>query len=487
VEWLGRVQATLDFVWRSLRVLWLFWSIFISYGWQWLLSKVLGARVEARWERVHEKNAARLASGFTRLRGIFIKLGQVLSVLGSFLPRAYGRALEKLQDEVPPRSFAEVRERLVEALGADPLWYFESFSERALAAASLAQVHQAVTKDGRTVAVKLLYPGIEQLIRQDLKTIRALLPVIRRLVLVSRVDRVLDQLAAMLGRETDYVNERKNIARMRGVFKDMPNIVVPEVVDDLSAASVLCMSFEQGCKITDFEALERMGVDRKAVASLLVEAYFRMLFTARIFHADPHPGNFLVRLTNAAGAASTEAAAAGAASTEAAVDGAAVAKPPSAGAAFQLVILDHGAVEDVTDALARGMQTVVLGALTRNDEQVISGLEMMGFVAPGGDRELLASVAKEYLKVLANVRIDDFSKLDRDTVEKLSGFDQTRGRLRELMRHIEYPEGYFYVERTLVLLFGLVGQLAPKQGLPGLVAPFASQALLALSSPAPQA
>lgn len=458
-------------MWRSLRVLWLFWSIFISYGWQWLLSKLLGARVEARWERVHEKNAARLASGFTRLRGIFIKLGQVLSVLGSFLPRAYGRALEKLQDEVPPRSFPEVRARLEEALGADPLWNFESFSERALAAASLAQVHQAVTKDGRKVAVKLLYPGIEQLIRQDLKTIRSLLPVIRRLILVSRVDRVLDQLAAMLGRETDYVNERKNITRMRGVFKDMPNIVIPNVVDDLSAASMLCMSFEQGCKITDFAALERMGVDRKAVASLLVEAYFKMLFTARIFHADPHPGNFLVRV-----ARDDAAASAAEATTE-----------PSAGAAFQLVILDHGAVEEVTDALASGMQTVVLGALTRNDEQVINGLELMGFVAPGGDRELLARVAKEYLKVLANMRIDDFSKLDRDTVEKLSGLDQTRGRLRELMRHIEYPEGYFYVERTLVLLFGLVGQLAPKEGLPGLIAPFASQAFLAMSSPAPQA
>lgn len=466
-----RGQATLDFVWRSLRVLWLFWSIFISYGWQWLLSKLLGARVEARWERAHEKNAARLASGFTRLRGIFIKLGQVLSVLGSFLPRAYGRALEKLQDEVPPRSFPEVRARLEEALGADPLWNFESFSERALAAASLAQVHQAVTKDGRKVAVKLLYPGIEQLIRQDLKTIRSLLPVIRRLILVSRVDRVLDQLAAMLGRETDYVNERKNITRMRGVFKDMPNIVIPNVVDDLSAASMLCMSFEQGCKITDFAALERMGVDRKAVASLLVEAYFKMLFTARIFHADPHPGNFLVRV-----ARDDAAASAAEATTE-----------PSAGAAFQLVILDHGAVEEVTDALASGMQTVVLGALTRNDEQVINGLELMGFVAPGGDRELLARVAKEYLKVLANMRIDDFSKLDRDTVEKLSGLDQTRGRLRELMRHIEYPEGYFYVERTLVLLFGLVGQLAPKEGLPGLIAPFASQAFLAMSSPAPQA
>ncbi|MCA9643155.1 MAG: AarF/ABC1/UbiB kinase family protein [Polyangiaceae bacterium] len=448
-------------MWRSLRVLWLFWSIFFSYGWQWILSKLplptgLRQRVEARWEAVHQKNAARLASGFTRLRGIFIKLGQVLSVLGGFLPRAYGRALEKLQDEVPPRPFSEVKERLTEALGDNPLAEFKSFSEEPLAAASLAQVHEAVTKDGRRVAVKLLYPGIQTLIRRDLATIRTLLPVIRRLILVSRVDRVLDQLSAMLNRETDYANERKNIARMHQVFDGMPNVVIPEVVDELSAASVLTMSFEVGSKITDLKAYESMQLEPKAVASLLVECYFRMLFTARIFHADPHPGNFLVRV-------------------------------PEGQAAPTLVILDHGAVEEVTDALAQGMQTVVLGALTRSDDQIIDGLEKMGFVAPGGDRELLAGVAKEYLKVLANVQIDDFSKLDRDTVEKLAGFDQTRGRLREIMRNIEYPEGYFYVERTLVLLFGLVGQLAPKEGLPGLIAPFASQAFLAMATTTPQA
>jgi hypothetical protein len=80
--------------------------------------------------------------------------------------------------------------------------------------------------------------------------------------------------------------------------------------------------------------------------------------------------------------------------------------------------------------------------------------------------------------VIGNIRIEDYSKLDRGAVEKLAGYDQLRGRLREIMRNIEYPEGYFYVERTLVLLFGLVAQLAPKTGLPGLAAPYASKALL---------
>ena len=99
--------------------------------------------------------------------------------------------------------------------------------------------------------------------------------------------------------------------------------------------------------------------------------------------------------------------------------------------------------------LTEGMKTVVLGALTRNDEQIMAGLERMGFVAEGGDRELLKRVGRDYLRALSSVRIEDFSKIDRSVVEKLSGYQQIRGRLREVMLSVEYPEGYFYVERKL--------------------------------------
>jgi ubiquinone biosynthesis protein len=138
------------------------------------------------------------------------------------------------------------------------------------------------------------------------------------------------------------------------------------------------------------------------------------------------------------------------------------------------------------------MKTVVLGAVTRNDELILKGLGAMGFVAEGGDRELLSRVGREYLKVLSGVRIDDFSKLERGVVEKLSGYHQVRGKLREIMRSVEYPEGYFYVERTLALLFGLAGQLSPKSGLPGLVLPYASKVFatgfaVARPKPAPEA
>jgi len=187
------------------------------------------------------------------------------------------------------------------------------------------------------------------------------------------------------------------------------------------------------------EAELELGIDSEQVARVLVQCYFTMLLDHRVFHADPHPGNFLVR--------------------------------PGP----KLVILDYGAVEDLTEALSSGMKIVILGAITRNDDQIMAGLERMGFVAEGGDRELLKQVGREYLKVLSSVKIENFSKLDRQTMEKLSGYRQIRGRLRAVMKSVEYPEGYFYVERTLALLFGLVAQLSPKFGLPGLAMPLASK------------
>jgi ubiquinone biosynthesis protein len=435
---------------RSLRALALLWIILSSYALAWSLSRLFGRTF---LERAHEKNARRLATGFSELRGVFIKMGQVMSVLGSFLPRAYGVALERLQDKVPPRPFSEVRGRLVESLGPDALARFESFSETPIAAASLAQVHRARLHDGRDVAVKVLYPGIEKLIRRDLAVLWGALPLLKWVVPMSRFERLLEQLSAMLARETDYGQERRNMDRIRAIFADREDIVVPKVVEELSAGAVLTMTYEHGVKVTDFPGLDAAGIEREGVARILVECYFDMLLEHRVFHADPHPGNFLVR------------------------------PGPT------LVILDYGAVEEVTDALAEGMRTVLLGGLARDAERVLEGLERMGFVAPGGDRALLQRVGREYLGVLGSVRIDDYSKLDRNEVEKLTGFEQVRGRLREIMRNVQYPEGYFYVERTLVLLFGLVGQLAPKAGLPGLAAPYASRALLrsfASTSSAPE-
>ncbi len=426
---------------RSLRAFLLIASVLASYGLQWSLAKLSG-RMRPRWMRVHARNARRLAHGFTRLGGVFIKLGQVLSVLGGFLPPEYRLALEKLQDQVPPRPFTEIVERLEAAFGKGALGRFASFESKPLAAASLAQVHKAELRDGRAVAVKVLYPGIERLIARDLFVLGVFVPIIRRVFPIVRFERVLAQLGAMLRRETDYANEQRNLARMRVIFARKPELVVPSVVDELTGPGILTMSLETGSRIAEVIAHPTPELDRGTVARIITESYFTMLFEHHVLHADPHPGNFLVR-------------------------------PGPV-----VVMLDYGAVEDVSETLVQGLRTVIVGGLARNPDQVLEGVEQMGFVAPGGDRELLREVGRQYLKTLTTLRVTDFSNFDRSEMHKLTGYAHVRGRLREVMRSVEYPDGYFYMERTLALLFGLVGQLEPERGLPGVAAPLAAKMML---------
>ena len=230
--------------------------------------------------------------------------------------------------------------------------------------------------------------------------------------------------------------------RIREILRPHPNIVIPTTIEELSSQSVLVLSFEAGVKVHDPALLQANGIEPERVAEALVAAYVSMLFEHRVFHADPHPGNLLARS-----------------------DG-------------SLVLLDFGAVEEASEALIEGMKQVVVGALSKQTSQVMAGVELMGFVAPSGDRALLEQVARDYLDVLSSVDIRDFTALDRSQLEQLSGFQQLRGRLRQVAASVSYPEGYFYVERTLALLFGVVARLVPTKGLLGVAAPYTTKLLL---------
>ncbi|MFW6051565.1 MAG: ABC1 kinase family protein [Myxococcota bacterium] len=437
---------------RLVRALAIFGVIFSSYMIQLGLARIFrgwerdpesGRKVRPRhpgWvrrrrERVDARNARRLLRGMLKLRGVYIKLGQVLSIMGGFLPRVYGRELESLQDRVPPHDLEEVADSFRESLGRSPEECFRDMDREPMAAASLGQVHIAHLHDGTKVAVKVLYPGIRDVIRVDMKVLGLALRVYKWFVPVQNLETVHAALIDLLRRETDYLHEAACMERMAKNFETEEDVLFPEVVWDLTTREVLTMTFMEGIKITHFDALERAGVDRSALARRLVQAGYKMLFVDRLFHADPHPGNFLVQPTD---------------------------DPERP----RIVVLDFGAVSEVAPNMVDGMVDVLQGFFEGRDDLVMQGVDRIGFMAETGDRDLLERTVKTYfgklLKVKDKMTAGNLMRAQREDLEQLIDPEVEWQQLRTLMRSVKYPDGWFYVERAAVLLFWLVGQIDPE-------------------------
>ncbi|HMG20135.1 MAG TPA: AarF/UbiB family protein, partial [Kofleriaceae bacterium] len=386
--------------------------------------------VRARWKLINRRNARRMYKGFVRLRGVYIKLGQILSVMGTFLPREYTEELEALQDDVPPQSYQKIRKTFVQSFGKQPHEVFAKFEQVPIAAASLGQVHEARSATGERLAVKILYPNVVTIINVDLRVLGWALKIYRSFVPLQQIQRVHEQLADMLARETDLANEARCIARMAKNFEGDPDVVFPRVFPELSSSTVMTMTFMDGVKISKKDALAGLALDPYEVATKLIKVFYKQLFVDRFFHADPHPGNFFVQ------------------------------RGPAG--QVRIVVLDLGSATALRDNLADGMFDMLKGLMTRDDDLVVNGIDEMGFIDAKGDRTFLEATIRKYFEKLLNLNISDFSKLDPHIADQLADPEMKREELRELMRSIAYPEGWFYVERAAVIMFGLQATLAPK-------------------------
>ena len=417
---------------RLLRASRVFGMLFLSYLWALSWSRLWPKRYDTkeRWIKIHKRNAKRMYKGFIRLRGVYIKLGQILSVMGTFLPRYFVEVLEGLQDEVPPQSYRKISRSFKKSFGKLPTEMFTSFAEVPIAAASLGQVHEARNAAGDRIAVKILYPNVATIIKVDLRVLGWALRVYRTFVKIQQIERVHAQLADMLARETNLAHEARCIERMRKNFVGDPDVLFPKIYPELTTVNVLTMSFMDGVKISKKTALAEIGLEPNAVATKLTQVFYKQLFLDKFFHADPHPGNFFVQ------------------------------RGPEG--QVRIVVLDLGAASEVRDNLADGMLDILSGMMTRNDNLVVRGIEEMGFVAEGGDRALLERTTRRYFEKLLNFNITNFGKINPDDVANhFADVELKREELRELMKSIAYPEGWFYVERAVVIMFGLSSQLAP--------------------------
>lgn len=424
--------------WRFLRA---YWTTFI------VLSSYFSLRLQARFRSeesiarlLREKNlrnARRIERTIRQLQGLFIKVGQLISIMTNFLPAEFLKELEGLQDNVPPRSFADIEARIREEFdGRGPNELFKNFDERPIASASVGQVHRAQLQDGTQVAVKVQYPGIEKIVRSDLKTMRKIFRIVGHFVHYEGLEDVYREIKLMILEELDFKLEAENCAHIEVNFEERDDICFPTVVAELSTSRVLTTHFEQGVKIGDLRALDHLKVDRSELARMVVEAYCKQIFTDGIYHADPHPGNLLVRRDATQG--------------------------------LSVVFLDFGAVARISPEMRRGIADLVTGALTNDSQRIVRSLRSMGFVARGGDDAVFERVV-EYFHAyfqeqisLDSLNLKDIKFDPQKSLENLADLRKMDISFKELTANFHVPKEWILLERTLLLLMGLCTALDPK-------------------------
>ncbi len=399
---------------------------------------------------LHRRNARRVERTIVQIQGLFIKVGQLISILTNFLPEEFRAELEGLQDQIPPRPLGQVAARIERELGKRPEDVFAWFNPEPLAAASLAQVHEARLHDGRRVAVKVQHADIERTAKSDLGAIRVILAVVSLTTGISGLRRVFPELRAMVLGELDFTREAENLRRVTANFRTHGaenSIVFPEPIAELSTDRVLTLSYVDGVKISDTEALRGLGLEPRDVAVRVVKAYCEMVFHHGLYHADPHPGNILVQ-----------------------GDG-------------TLAFLDFGAVAELSPRMKNGIPRFLDAVLRRDPAKILAALRGMGFIARGSDDEVAERVTSYVQsRFLDEVSAASWSLKDvqvdaRAKLEALGDLKRMDVSFKDLMAIVDVPREWILLERTNLLLLGLCTHLDPRLNPFSVIRPYLQELL----------
>ena len=439
---MGNEQSHIDQL-RYRRILRFFAGVIANIiWWDLMMGRVPMARqrgVSSRPQRL--RHIAREFRGLAiEMGGVMIKLGQFLSSRVDVLPIEVTQELQGLQDEVPPADSEQVFALLREQLG-DLNRRFVNIERQPLAAASLGQVYRARLRPAGAaevvrVVVKVQRPGIEDLVRTDLAALRVVArwtmrykPIRKR----ANVPALLEEFARTLWQELDYRAEADNAEQFAEIHADNPRIQIPRVYREHSTARVVVLEDVEALKIGDTAALAAAGIDTKDVAELLLEAYFKQIFVAEFFHADPHPGNLFVRPRPTAETASDA--------------------PPD----FQLVFVDFGMAVRLPKAMGENLRKVLIGVTQRDSRQLVEAYRDLGFFLPGADVERINEAHEAILDQIYGRNLLDLTQPDPREIEAI-------GReFRDLLFDFPFqiPQDFIYLGRALGMISGLVSTLDP--------------------------
>jgi predicted unusual protein kinase regulating ubiquinone biosynthesis (AarF/ABC1/UbiB family) len=237
-------------------------------------------------------NALALASALGGLKGPIMKVAQLLATIPDALPPEYARELIKLQSEAPPMGWAFVRRRMMAELGANWQGKFMSFEHQPAAAASLGQVHRAVSLDGKPLACKLQYPDMQSAVEADLKQLNLLFAIRRRFETAIDTSEIVHEIGARLREELDYKREARHVALYRTMMADEKAVHVPNVWPELSTGRLLTLDWLEGRKLLDFKNASQAV--RNRLGKAMYTAWWLPFCRFGVIHGDPHLGNYTV-------------------------------------------------------------------------------------------------------------------------------------------------------------------------------------------------
>jgi ubiquinone biosynthesis protein len=359
----------------------------------------------------HRIRARSLTAVIASLGPSFIKLAQVFAIRADIIPQVYVEELSQLHDRVPPFPTSQLRRRIQTELQRPLDSIFESLEETPLAAASLGQVHRARYR-GEEVIVKVLRPGVEDLVDIDIRIVHNLLFVIEQFVdhhTVRAARTIVEEFSRVIAEEMDFEHEADNVERFAELFQDSEFVIIPGIYREVTTRRVLVMQYFEGFRVTEVEEILRHNIDSERMVHNLIEFYGDQLLIHGFFHADPHPGNILIR--------------------------------PDA----RIVLLDYGMVLEIPSDFRRDLLRIVIAAVRADIDELISLLYKLDLIEP----DVSPAIVKEAAQAMLMIHYD--KRLTQRQIQEI-----TNQILNTFYRFpLRLPSSLVYILRTGVLVEGI--------------------------------
>ncbi|MCA9824612.1 MAG: ABC1 kinase family protein [Dehalococcoidia bacterium] len=416
---------------RLLLVAWTFLRIYVTY--KRIQRKHLPQpQRDRRYAEAHRLNAERIYSLAVRMEGLLIKTCQFISSRADVAPPEYVHLLGRLQDRVPSRPYREVAAQIERELGARPEVLFAEFDRKPVAAASLAQVHRAVTHDGDVVAVKVQYQGIERVVATDLRNLSILVRLLARIEPNFDFRILMDEIRRYAPQELDFVREGHSAERVAASLAHRRDVRVPGIYWDLTARRVLTMEYIEAPKISDIDRMLETGIDPNQVALIMMEAYCEQILVHGFFHADPHPGNLLV------------------------LPGPVV------------VFLDFGLSKELPDEFRLNYARLTRAIMTADEEKMIDAFRALGFRTKSESSESLVALGRSFFEAGGP---EERPYVDRDVMPEVNE------RMAVILKQnpvTQIPADILLIFRVLGLMSGLQKRLDSRVNMVDTILPYAN-------------